>query len=179
MEANPSSIQRGDSGGPLLITRSGRTFLIGVNWNSGGASGGSAAAVYDIDGEGHWNPAGSLIERIIYPGATVREGVYEVRAVHSDKCLDVPRSSRDDGSNIIQFNCTNATNQQWRLVQKAGYYWAVSEYKLLEYSAVLWGASEMTPTQEVGKNIQPSGDTGKKESQKSTHEVKPNKLRLI
>lgn len=122
MEANPSSIQRGDSGGPLFITRNGRKFVVGVNWNSGGASGGSAAAAFDIDGEGHWNPAGSLIERIIYPGATIREGVYEVRAVHSDKCLDVPHSSFEDGSNIIQFNCTNATNQQWRFVRKSDYY---------------------------------------------------------
>lgn len=122
MEANPSSIQRGDSGGPLFITRSGRKFVVGINWNSGGASGGSAAAVFDIDGEGHWNPVGSLIERIIYPGATLQEGAYEIRAVHSDKCLDVPRSSLDDRSKIIQFNCTGATNQEWRFVQKSGYY---------------------------------------------------------
>ena len=122
MQASPSSIQRGDSGGPLFITRNGRKFVVGINWNSGGASGGSAAAAYDIEGEGHWNPVGSLIERIIYPGVTVREGVYEIRAVHSDKCLDVPRSSLADNSSIIQFNCTNARNQQWRFVSKSGYY---------------------------------------------------------
>ena len=122
MEANPSNVEPGDSGGPLFITMSGRKFVVGIIWNSGGASGGSAAAAFDIDGEGHWNPVGSLIERIISPGATIRDGVYEVRAVHSNKCLDVPRSSREDGANIIQFNCTNATNQLWRFVRKAGYY---------------------------------------------------------
>lgn len=122
MEANPSSIQSGDSGGPLFISREGRKFVLGVIWRSGEATGGRAAAVFDIDGQGHWNPAGSLIERVINPGATVAEGVYEIRAVHSDKCLDVPRSNRNDGSNIIQYECTNATNQQWRFEQKSDYY---------------------------------------------------------
>ena len=99
MEASPSSIQAGDSGEPLFVTRSGAKFVLAVNWNSGGASGGSAAAAFDIDSGGHWNPAGSLIERIISAGASIREGVYEVRAAHSDKCLDVPHSSRADSSN--------------------------------------------------------------------------------
>lgn len=122
MEADPSSIEAGDSGGPLFVTRSGEKFILGVNWNSGGASGGSAAAALDIDSEGHWNPVGSLVERTIRPGATIRDGVYEVKAVHSEKCLDVPHSSLEDSANIFQFNCTSATNQQWRFVRKSGYY---------------------------------------------------------
>ena len=122
MEADPSSIEAGDSGGPLFVTRSGEKFILGVNWNSGGASGGSAAAALDIDSEGHWNPVGSLVERTIRPGATIRDGVYEVKAAHSDKWLDVPHSSLEDSANIIQFSCTNATNQQWRFVRKSGYY---------------------------------------------------------
>ncbi len=122
MEASPSSIQAGDSGEPLFVTRSGAKFVLAVNWNSGGASGGSAAAAFDIDSGGHWNPAGSLIERIISAGASIREGVYEVRAAHSDKCLDVPHSSRADSSKVIQFSCTGTTNQQWRFVPKSGYY---------------------------------------------------------
>ena len=122
MDANPSSIQGGDSGGPLFITRDGRKYVLGVIWRSGAASGGRAAATFDIQGDGHWNPAGSLIERVIYPGADLREGVYEMRAVHSDKCLDVPRSSRSSGANIIQYDCTNATNQQWRFRRTSGFY---------------------------------------------------------
>jgi hypothetical protein len=122
MEAHPSRIEGGDSGGPLFVDRSGQKFVLGVNWNSGGASGGSAAAAFDIDGGGHWNPAGSLIERVVTPGATIRDGVYEVKAVHSDKCLDVPHSSLADSSTIIQFTCTGAQNQQWRFVRKSGYY---------------------------------------------------------
>lgn len=43
-------------------------------------------------------------------------------------------------------------------VDKQGFFWAVTEIKLLEYSAVLWGASELTTVQETSKNIEPSED---------------------
>ena len=121
MDAKPSGTQSGDSGGPLLITKRGRKYVIGVNWQVG-AWGVRAASTFDMDSGEHWNPVGSLIERIIYPAATVRDGINEVRAVHSDKCLEVPRSSRDDGTKIIQFKCTNATNQKWRFTRRGDYY---------------------------------------------------------
>lgn len=45
-------------------------------------------------------------------------------------------------------------------VDQAGYFWYVTEIKLLEISAVLFGANELTPTIETQKNIQqPSNDT--------------------
>lgn len=53
-------------------------------------------------------------------------------------------------------------------VDAQGYFWAVVEIKLLEYSAVLWGASELTTVQETSKNIEPSEDL---DTQKSDPEA--------
>ncbi|MFL1896789.1 hypothetical protein ACJRPK_13870 [Aquimarina sp. 2-A2] len=47
-------------------------------------------------------------------------------------------------------------------VDSAGFFWAVTEIKLVEYSAVLYGANELTTVQETSKNIEenePSKDT--------------------
>jgi hypothetical protein len=49
--------------------------------------------------------------------------------------------------------------------EEQGYFWAVSEAKLVEYSAVLMGSNELTPTIE---NIEPSKDTQKTEPSKDT-----------
>ena len=43
-------------------------------------------------------------------------------------------------------------------VDGRGYFWAVTEIKLLEYSAVLYGANELTTVQGISKN-EPSKDT--------------------
>lgn len=60
-------------------------------------------------------------------------------------------------------------------VNDKGFFWAVTEIKLLEYSAVLWGSNELTTTQEIDqvKNIEPlNNDTQNQEpeaaNQKST-----------
>lgn len=46
--------------------------------------------------------------------------------------------------------------------EKQGYFWVVPEYKLLENSAVLFGANPLTPTLEVkDTEDRPSNDTGK------------------
>jgi hypothetical protein len=47
------------------------------------------------------------------------------------------------------------------VVDKTGYFWAVKEAKILEVSAVLWGANELTPTTGVipQVEIEPSQDT--------------------
>lgn len=54
------------SGGPILITRNNRKEVIGINWNSGGASGGSAAAAFDISDAGHSNLVSYLMDQIIH-----------------------------------------------------------------------------------------------------------------
>lgn len=53
-------------------------------------------------------------------------------------------------------------------VDKKGYFWAVTEYKLYEYSAVLWGASELTPTQ----STQPKKDESYDENQEEEEDQK-------
>ncbi len=58
------------------------------------------------------------------------------------------------------------------MVREQGFFWAVKEIKLLENSAVLFGANELTPTLEVGtKNIdEPEQSTQKAEPLKDTQE---------
>lgn len=53
-------------------------------------------------------------------------------------------------------------------VDGRGYFWAVTEIKLLEYSAVLYGANELTTVQGTGKS-EPSKDT-QQEPSKDTSE---------
>lgn len=54
-------------------------------------------------------------------------------------------------------------------VDKIGFFWAVTEIKLLEYSAVLFGSNELTTVQSTSKNIEPSEtDTQKNEPSSDT-----------
>lgn len=46
-------------------------------------------------------------------------------------------------------------------IDKSGYFWYVSEFKLLEISAVLFGSNELTPTLEIGKSKPSEDDTYK------------------
>jgi hypothetical protein len=50
------------------------------------------------------------------------------------------------------------------VVDEAGFFWVVQEIKLLENSCVLFGANELTPTLEIGKNDHSTG-TAKRASQ--------------
>lgn len=46
----------------------------------------------------------------------VGNGFYEIRAQHSDKCLDVAHKSQAHRANVIQGTCVGGLNQQWRIV---------------------------------------------------------------
>jgi hypothetical protein len=41
---------------------------------------------------------------------------YELRAQHSDKCLDVSNASVDDGANVQQWTCAGVPQQHWDIV---------------------------------------------------------------
>jgi hypothetical protein len=47
---------------------------------------------------------------------------YELRARHSDKCLDVANFSFDHGADVIQGNCWGGRNQQWTFLPTDGGY---------------------------------------------------------
>jgi hypothetical protein len=54
------------------------------------------------------------------------------------------------------------------VITATGYFWAVTEIKLYEVSAVLWGSNELTPTlEEAEKEIEPT-DVTQKEGDKPT-----------
>ncbi|MEV6332647.1 RICIN domain-containing protein [Streptomyces sp. NPDC051909] len=45
---------------------------------------------------------------------------FQVRPLHSDKCLDVANISFEHGADVLQADCWNGWNQQWRLEQLPG-----------------------------------------------------------
>ena len=42
-------------------------------------------------------------------------GLYELVASHSQKCLDVPEWSLNDGMPVVQWACNGGDNQSWRV----------------------------------------------------------------
>lgn len=71
LQANPSSLERGDSGGPILINNNGRKEVIGINWNTGRCSGvspngGRAAAAFNISDDGHANYCNFHAKRVLH-----------------------------------------------------------------------------------------------------------------
>ena len=67
-------------------------------------------------------------------------------------------------------------------VDERGYFWAVTQIRLLEYSAVLWGSNELSVTEEVSKasiTEEPSNDTPPKTEGKSSSDTDSEKRRLI
>lgn len=48
---------------------------------------------------------------------------YLVKAKHSGKCLDVGGGSRNNGANIIQWNCHGGDNQRFRIYDAGNGYW--------------------------------------------------------
>lgn len=50
---------------------------------------------------------------------------YTVAAVNSGKCLSVSGASVQNNATVVQWDCVNATNQEWRLVQKDSGYFSI------------------------------------------------------
>ncbi|WP_150304656.1 RICIN domain-containing protein [Pseudomonas saliphila] len=53
------------------------------------------------------------------PGATVQNGNYLIKVAANGRCLNV-NNSRWGMSDVVQWSCTQATNQQWTLTQLEG-----------------------------------------------------------
>jgi hypothetical protein len=118
MNSAPSTIQRGDSGGATLLRRNGKYYLFAVNWNVSNR----AATVFDIEQGGNWAPVGTLVDRILSLSDKPDEGVYELAAEHSVKLLNVPRSSEQDGVELIQYTRSNTENEKWDVVRHGQYF---------------------------------------------------------
>lgn len=64
-------------------------------------------------------------------------------------------------------------------VENRGYFWYVSEIKLYENSAVLFGSNEITPTLEVQKELEPLQNTPKNEEIEPLQNTQKNKKSLL
>lgn len=49
----------------------------------------------------------------------------QLKAVHSELCMDVPWSSKNNGTQIIQWSCQGSVNQAWRFVPMGNNYYKV------------------------------------------------------
>ena len=75
LRGDPSFVQGGDSGGPAIMNKHGRSEVVSINWNRWECPdadppavplGGRAAATFDINEDGHSNPVGSLIYKTLH-----------------------------------------------------------------------------------------------------------------
>ena len=89
-----------EAGGPVfrqVVGRMGADGWLGIGWPK------------EYGGQGR-----TLIEQFIFPGAVIPDGLYEVKAEHSNKCLTVFRNSTANAARLIQFECAGQGNQLWR-----------------------------------------------------------------
>ena len=85
-----------------------------------------AANILDPTANGHyahtWDCTGALNQRfriepiyIMNPGGISGGDGVRIRALHSNKCLDVTDWSRKNGSGIQQWDCHDGLNQRWEI----------------------------------------------------------------
>jgi hypothetical protein len=55
--------------------------------------------------------------------AAVSPGAYQLKAVHSGKCIELPGASTANGTKLKQATCTGAPQQQWKLRFVSGDIW--------------------------------------------------------
>ncbi len=85
----------------------------------------------------------------LYPKAPISSGElageFYLKARHSDKCVDISGSSRDDGANVQQWTCNQSGAQRFRFVQEAGGSYSirnVNSGKCIDSSG--WGTADGT-----------------------------------
>lgn len=50
-------------------------------------------------------------------GQDLANGIYTIKSLHSDRCLDVPRSTTADDAVIWQYGCNGTDAQKWKVTQ--------------------------------------------------------------
>jgi hypothetical protein len=50
---------------------------------------------------------------------------FQIKARHSNKCLDVAYANPAHGADVIQATCLGGKNQQWRFFEEKNGYWQV------------------------------------------------------
>jgi surface antigen len=58
----------------------------------------------------------------------LKRRAHSLVAEHSGKCLDVAGASRDNGVNVIQWDCHRGTNQSWHLLKRGGYFQVIAKH---------------------------------------------------
>ena len=80
------------------------------------ASGGMTSDIYRLSQNGVLSPIGVTgfggVGDIAF---TATPGLYELVASHSEKCLDVPELSLNDGLPLVQWTCNRGNNQTWNV----------------------------------------------------------------
>jgi len=66
--------------------------------------------------------------RVFFKWEQAVSSYYRLTAKHSGKCLDVYGAYRNDGAQVIQWDCHGGDNQRWNLVPAGGYYKIVAKH---------------------------------------------------
>jgi hypothetical protein len=69
--------------------------------------------------------SGSLLTGLQAPTASATTFTATLVARNSDKCVSVSGASTQNGATSVQWDCMDAPNQQWRLVQKDSGYFSI------------------------------------------------------
>ncbi len=89
------------------------------------------------------------LKRVTQP--TVFSGIYYLRNIKSNYCLDVANASYDDGANIQQYFCNYVPAQQWELTNIGGNVYSLRNINSGKLLDVAWGGN--------GSNVQQWGTT--------------------
>jgi hypothetical protein len=84
--------------------------------------------------------AAALITQAPRP-ASASVTFYEVRAEHSDKCLDVAWASTAHAADVIQGNCVGGANQHWRLATVGGGFYEIRAQHSDKCLDVAWAST--------------------------------------
>jgi cytochrome c peroxidase len=74
--------------------------------------------------------------------ATLPEGVYLVKALHSDKCMEVAGVGTANGSNVQQWSCNpTASHHQWQFTAVGNGYYKITNVNSGKVLDVAWGST--------------------------------------
>ncbi|WP_053981919.1 RICIN domain-containing protein [Marinagarivorans algicola] len=92
----------------------------------------------------NWVVTRLSLEKISAGEVTPKSGTVQLRAQHSNRCLDLEKNGQANGTNVTQYDCHNGANQKWALNEKDNGYFeikSISSGKCLDVGGTSNGAN--------------------------------------
>lgn len=94
--------------------------------------------------DANWVVTRLSLEKISTVELTPKSGTVQLRAQHSNRCLDLAKNGTANGTNVTQYDCNNGSNQKWALNEKDNGYFeikSISSGKCLDVGGASNGAN--------------------------------------